>query len=189
MQITPNEIKLDRELSDLDKFAIGFAKSISNHTKYVIVSGYVSILLGRTRGSEDIDMLIPETNGKGWIKIYRALEKAGYQCINAAAQDSFSYLKDGIAVRFAPKGSPVPNMEILFAEEDVQKLALSTKMTAVVGKDRIFISNLELQIAYKEIILGSPKDMEDARHLRAILGKAINMKKLKEYEGVLHEKQ
>lgn len=185
MEITPGKIKLDRELSGFDKFAISFCKVIDRLTPYVIVSGYVSILLGRTRGSEDIDMIIPEMGEKEWTKTYRELEKSGYECINAGVRESFSYLNDNIAVRFAPGGKPIPNMEILFAKNNAQKTALSTKITAVIGENKIFISNLELQIAYKEKVLGSPKDMEDARHLRQILGKAINMKKLKEYEGML----
>lgn len=188
MEIRDREIKIDRELSNLDKFAIGFCKAISSMTPYVIVSGYVSILLGRTRGSEDIDIIIPEMREDEWGKVYQALEKAGYECINAGVEESFSYLKDGIAARFAIKGKPIPNMEILFAKEDVQKTALSTNITADVGGNKIFISDLELQITYKEIVLGSPKDMEDARHLRQILGNAINKKKLKEYEVMLNEK-
>ena len=189
MKITPNSIELDKELSNLDKFAIDFSKVIGKHTQYVIVSGYVSILLGRTRGSEDIDMLVPEMEENQWIKIYKILEKEGYYCLNIDAKESYSYLKDDIAVRFAPKGQVIPNMEILFAKEKVQKLALSTKIMASVGKDKIFISNLELQIAYKEKMLRSPKDVEDARHLRKLLGKTINMKKLKDYEGMLNEKR
>lgn len=189
VKITPTGIKIDRELSNLDKFAISFAKAIGKQTEYVIVSGYVSILLGRTRGSEDIDMLIPEMKEGDWKRIHRALEKGGYYCINADIEDSYTYLIDSTAVRFAPKGHPIPNMEILFAKEKVQKLALSTKIIALVGKDKISISNLELQIAYKEKILGSPKDIEDARHLRGILGNDINMKKLKYYEGILDEKE
>jgi len=51
MKINPKRIRLDRELSDLDRFAINFSKIISRHTRYVIVSGYVSILLGRARVS------------------------------------------------------------------------------------------------------------------------------------------
>lgn len=189
MKIAPNLIELDRELSNLDNFAISFSKVIGEQTQYVIVSGYVSILLGRTRGSEDIDMLIPEMKEDEWKRVHKTLEKKGYYCLNAGIGDSYTYLMDGIAVRFAPKGQVMPNMEILFAKEKVQKLALSTKITALIGKDKIFISNLELQIAYKEKILGSQKDIEDARHLRVILGNDINTKKLKYYEGVLNEKE
>lgn len=189
MKIMPKEIKLDRELSDLDKFAINFSKAISKHTKYVIVSGYVSILLGRARVSEDIDMLIPVMQEAEWIKIYSALEKEGYYCLNVGMRESYGYLKDSIAARFAPKGQVIPNMETLFAAERVQKLALETAISVTIGKDKLMVSNLELQIAYKEKMLGSPKDIEDARHLRRLLGKSINLQKLKEYEGILNEVQ
>ena len=88
-------------------------------------------------------------------------------------------------MRFAPKGIVIPNMEILFAAEKVQKTALDTAIPVVIGKNSIIISNLELQIAYKENVLKSPKDLEDARHLRMVLGKTINLKKLKNYEKML----
>lgn len=185
MKIAPDGIKLDRELSELDKFAIAFADAIGKFTKYVIVSGYVSILLGRARASEDIDMLVPEMAEKEWDKIYSALEKEGYYCVNADARSSYAYLVDGIAVRFAPERRLIPNVEILFAVTKIQKLALETAIEVSMGKDRIVISDLELQIAYKERVLKSPKDIEDARHLRLVLGKAINITKLKEYERLL----
>lgn len=53
-------IKIDRELSELDVFTIDFIKILKNYSDYVIVSGYVSILLGRARSSEDIDVIIPK---------------------------------------------------------------------------------------------------------------------------------
>ena len=160
MEIKQSGIKLDRELSDLDKFAIGFSKAIGKCTKYVIVSGYVSILLGRARASEDIDMLVPVMDENEWAKIYGILIKEGYYCLNAdGARGSYNYLKDGLAVRFAPKGIVIPNMEILFAAEKVQKTALDTAIPVVIGKNSIIISNLELQIAYKENVLKSPKDL------------------------------
>lgn len=189
MQINPEGIKLDREPSELDKFAINFSKAIGRRTRYVIVSGYVSILLGRARVSEDIDMLIPVMQEAEWVKIYSALEKEGYYCLNAGARESYTLLRDGLAARFAPKGIVIPNMEIMFAAKKIQKLALATAITVTIKKDKVKVSNLELQIAYKEIALGSPKDLEDARHLRKVLRKTINMQKLKEYERMLNETQ
>jgi hypothetical protein len=53
-------IEIDRELSDLDKFSIDFIPILKKHTHYVIVSGYVAILLGRARASEDIDITLPK---------------------------------------------------------------------------------------------------------------------------------
>ncbi|HLD41949.1 MAG TPA: hypothetical protein VJB06_02850 [archaeon] len=51
-------IKLDKIENELDKFVLDFIKILEKHAKYVIVSGYVAILFGRSRGTEDIDMFI-----------------------------------------------------------------------------------------------------------------------------------
>ena len=56
--VNRNLIEIDRELSDLDTFTIDFVKILKKYTKYVLVSGYVSILLGRSRSSEDVDIII-----------------------------------------------------------------------------------------------------------------------------------
>ncbi|MBI2141461.1 hypothetical protein HYU16_03480, partial [Candidatus Woesearchaeota archaeon] len=47
-------IKLDKVLNELDKFVLKFIKILEKHADYVIVSGYVSILFGRSRSTEDI---------------------------------------------------------------------------------------------------------------------------------------
>ena len=75
MHITPNEITTDRQLSALDIFAVAFSEIIQRHTPYVIVSGYVSILLGRSRVSEDIDMILPFMDEHAWKRIYDDLVK------------------------------------------------------------------------------------------------------------------
>jgi len=46
MDFVNNEIKLNRDLSELDKFALDFLQILEKHTEYVIVSGY-----GRMVGS------------------------------------------------------------------------------------------------------------------------------------------
>ena len=57
-----NTIKLDKIINELDKFVFKFIKILKKHTDYVIVSGYVAILLGRSRTTEDIDVFIKEIN-------------------------------------------------------------------------------------------------------------------------------
>ncbi len=59
IEFREDEIIFDRELSLLDSFVLSFTKHLaSNNIKYVIVSGYVAILFGRSRISEDVDILI-----------------------------------------------------------------------------------------------------------------------------------
>ena len=54
------EIVSNKSLNDLDRFVLDFLKIMEKYTNYVLVSGYVSILLGRSRASEDVDILVPE---------------------------------------------------------------------------------------------------------------------------------
>jgi len=42
-------IKLNRKINQLDRFALDFTKIVAKHTDYIIISGYISILLGRAR--------------------------------------------------------------------------------------------------------------------------------------------
>ena len=53
-----NTIVINRELTKLDLFVKDFLDILKKHASYLIVSGFVSISTGRTRGTEDIDVLI-----------------------------------------------------------------------------------------------------------------------------------
>ena len=60
MKVSIDRTIIEKELSNLDNFVhqfIGLLESLK--IEYTIVSGYVSILLGRSRGTEDVDILIP----------------------------------------------------------------------------------------------------------------------------------
>lgn len=49
----------DKVITALDTFVLDFIRILERYTDYVLVNGYVTILLGRARGTEDIDTLIP----------------------------------------------------------------------------------------------------------------------------------
>ena len=76
------EIRSDRKLNDLDKFVLEFIKILEKHSKYVIVSGYVSILLGRSRSTEDVDLLIPNMRFDDFKEIFEDLLSNGFECAN-----------------------------------------------------------------------------------------------------------
>src|SRR3989344_1356122 len=96
------EIISSRKLSLLDKFVVDFIRVLRKHIDYVIISGYVSILLGRTRVTEDIDIFIKRINKEQFSKLYEELKEKGFWCLNAEKTDEiYSFLEDGLAVRFA----------------------------------------------------------------------------------------
>ena len=97
------EIK-DKQLSKLDKFVFDFIKILEKHVKFVIISGYVAILFGRNRGSEDVDVFIDKIDFKKFNKLWKEIS-VDFECINTSeVKDAYeNYLSDSIALRFAKK--------------------------------------------------------------------------------------
>lgn len=186
--ISKNIVQIDRELSDLDKFALDFIKVLRKYTKYVIISGYVSILLGRARSSEDIDIIIPPLDFMKLKQLLRDLKDNDFYCLNADKQETIhSYLKDKLAVRFAKNDTVIPNIELKFAKNKIDELTLNNIIKVRIGKKEIIISHLELQIAFKEVVLKSPKDMEDAKHIRNVAKEYLNNQLIEKYRKMLHD--
>ena len=52
-------IVINRKLTELDQFVNDFLNILKKHADYLIVSGFVSISTGRTKGTEDVDVLVP----------------------------------------------------------------------------------------------------------------------------------
>ena len=186
--IDKTNIEIDRELSDLDRLALDFVTVLQKHTSYVIVSGYVSILLGRARASEDIDIIIPKIPLSTIIKLVHDLKEKGFYCINEEKDsDIYECLTEGIAVRFAKQNTIIPNIEMKWAKNTIDDLTLQTPVTVILPQGTLHVSQLELQIAFKEIVLKSPKDREDARHLRKIAEGYLDNKLLQHYKEMLRD--
>ncbi len=180
-------ILLDKEINNLDKFAIDFVKILKKHSDYVLVSGYVSILFGRSRISEDIDLLIPAMAFSNFDKLCNDLEK-GFWCINSNdKKELFDMLESGHSIRFARKNKSIPNIEFKLIKTVLDKESISKKIEVIIGKNTLFVSSIELQIAYKEKVLKSPKDMEDALHLRKVFRDNIKREKIKYYEELIRD--
>ena len=187
MEIKDNQIKIEKTINELDKFVLDFIGILKKHTDYVIVSGYVSILLGRTRTTEDIDLLIPRMSLPEFTKFYQDILSNNLWCINAETPETIynDYLDKEIAVRFARKDEAIPNIEFKFAKTNVDKISLNEAMDVKIGEYVIKISPIEMQILFKKKILGSQKDLEDARHLEKLFENKLDKKKLERYEQML----
>lgn len=173
------EIILDRELSNLDKFVLKFLRIIEKHVDYVIISGYISIVLGRARATEDVDVFIKRISYEKFSEIYRDLKKNGFWCINAESErEIFSYLEDCLAVRFARKGQSVPNFEVKFPKRDADEGTFQDFLTVILPNGKIKISSLERQIAFKRYYLSSEKDIEDALHIEEAFKGKIDYNKI-----------
>jgi len=160
------EIILNRELSKLDKFVFDFIKVLEKYTDYVIISGYISILLGRARATEDIDLFMKRISKEKFSELYKELKNNNFFCLNAEKDDDiFSYLNDKLAVRFGKNNNPIPNFEIKFPKRKIDEEGFDDFITVITPHGKLKISSFERHIAFKKYYLKSPKDIEDALHV------------------------
>lgn len=161
-----DNIIFNRELSLLDRFVLSFTEHLAtNNIKYVVISGYVAILFGRSRISEDVDILIEHISFEKFQKFWSEIEP-GYECLNTGnSYEAYNdYLENHHAIRLAKKGSFIPNIELKFAKNDLDRYSIEHRKNVKLADRSLYISPLELQIPYK-LFLGSEKDIEDARFL------------------------
>lgn len=163
---------MDRLIADrsiLDKICEEFCAILERHCKYIVVSGFIAIASGRTRGTEDIDIIIERLPLPALRQLVEDLDKHSFTCMQSdRSEEVYDYLKNNTPVRFTRKDKPLPEMEVKFAKDllDLEQLNQRAKLP-LTGLD-IWFCDVNMTIAFKEELLKSPKDMEDARHLRIV---------------------
>lgn len=183
--IAPNKIKLEKNLTELDKYVLKFVRILEKHTEYVVISGYVSLLLGRSRQTEDVDIYLRFMGLAKFKELYADLLSNGWNCMNVdEVEEVYSYLKDGLAVRIREGNDVIPNFELKFALKPADYDLFSEAVTVETEGGEIVISSLERQIAFKRYYLGSPKDLEDAVYVERIAQGHLDHAKVKKYEEV-----
>jgi hypothetical protein len=169
----------DRSISDktvLEEFTEGFCRILEKHCKYIIVSGFVAIAHGRSRGTEDIDVIIERITKEKFGELFSDLEKGGFACVQPGKPGDVynDYLLENTSIRFVKKGTFVPDMELKLAKDALDEYQLKNrKKLPLTGLD-LYFSSIEANIAFKEDFLRSDKDLEDARHLRIIYAEELD---------------
>lgn len=171
MELRDDRLTLSRELSELDRDVIGFTSVLDDEgINYVIVSGYVAILTGRSRSTEDVDTVLEPLSETELDRLADRLDEEGYWGMAMPLDEMAEMLGGGDRLRVAEDGEMYPNFEVWLASNDLEREALSTAITTEVDGHEVSISSIELQIAYKlRLAEGAGttngKDFEDALHL------------------------
>jgi hypothetical protein len=169
---------MEREIRDtniLNKFCEEFCEIIGEHCEYIIVSGFLAIASGRTRGTEDIDMIIERVSLEKFKDVFNDLIGNGFICMQSnSSKEVYDYLQDNISVRFTWKDKALPEMEVKFAKDVLDEYQIKNKVKYEITKVNVWFSNVNVNIAFKEEYLKSPKDMEDASHLRIMFSEFVN---------------
>jgi len=173
---------MKREIDDktiLDKFTEGFCNVVDKHIKYFVCSGFVAISSGRSRGTEDIDMIIEKVSKERFLDLHDDLVKNGFECIQSETpEEVFNYLDEGMSIRYVWKGEHLPEMEVHFVKDILDEMQLHDRIKMPFTKLDIYFAPLEGNIAFKEEWLKSDKDLEDAKHLRIIYKGEISEKEI-----------
>jgi hypothetical protein len=169
----------------LDGFVLDFVKVLEQYVDYVIVRGYVVILFGRARGTEDIDTIIKYMEEPSFVSLYNTLTEKGYFFLNPEEVNGlYEMLGEGLGIRIAKKGTVIPNIELKFVKDDYDAYSIENRVRIVMDQSHLFVSPIELQIPYK-LYLGSEKDIEDAVYLWDIFEETLDMSILKRFmEGL-----
>jgi len=187
-ELKDNVLIIKRELTSLDLFVKDFLSILKKYSDYLVVSGYVSISTGRTRGTEDVDIIFPIMEKSLFSSLFEDLKKNNFWCYQGDnAEESYSYVKNLQSLRFARINEIFPNIEFIpFNKTKKAKLFEFSHPQIIKIKDFEFkIPPIEFEILYKEIILAGKKDIEDAKHLRTFFSDILKQEKFKEYEGVI----
>ncbi len=173
-------------MNDLDSFVLDFLRILERHTDYIVILGYVSILLGRARATEDVDIYIKRISFEKFKEFYKNLRENGFWCLNAKnVSEVFSYLNDGLAIRFAKGKSPIPNFEIKFPKREIDKETFKDFIKVKLSGGEIKISSFERHIAFKRYYLKSNKDIEDSLHIEELFKDKIDYNKVNKLKEIV----
>lgn len=165
MEIRDGEIYIEKPPNALDELVLDIVSIFDRlDVQYVVVSGYVAVLLGRSRATEDIDVIVERFDEGVAAKLVRELQAAGYWGAAMPLEELHSKLEDGLPIRIAEDGHRVPNVELKYPTDRYSRLSLENTVIVTLDRATLRVGSLELQIAYK-LRMGAQKDHEDALYL------------------------
>jgi hypothetical protein len=181
IELRNGTLVVEREPNQLDELAIAFSHVLDQFDiECVYIAGYVSILAGRARSTEDVDVLIERIDEETAKELATTLDEAGFWGPAMPLTSMYEMLDNGDNIWVAPTDQVTPHLEIKFVRDEFDHASLENAITARIGDETIPIGPLELQIAYK-LHLGAQKDIEDAVHLYTLFEESLSVPRLEEW--------
>src|SRR3990167_10514884 len=124
---------MEREVTNLNvlnEFCEKFSQIMEQYCRYIIVSGFVAIASGRTRGTEDIDMILERLDKPRFDALHRDLSGNGFVCMQSGDVEVIykDYLDHRLGVRYTDKDSFLPEMEVKFAKDVLDELQIKERV-------------------------------------------------------------
>lgn len=182
---------MEREIKDrniLDQFCEDFCKIVEKHCKYIIVSGFIAIASGRTRGTEDIDMIIEKIDLNRFKGLFEDLKNNNFICMQTNQdEEAYDYLKENTNIRFTRENKPLPEMEVKFAKDLLDEMQLNNRTKLPLTDLDVWFGSINGNVAFKEELLKSNKDLEDAKHLRIVYSELVNEEEINKIKELIRK--
>jgi len=169
------------ESNQIDELAIAFSNILEQFDiDHVYIAGYVSILTGRARSTEDIDVLIEKIDEETADELAETLTEQGFWGPAMPLPSLYEMLDSGDNIWVAPDEQITPHVEVKFARDEFDRASLRNAISARIDDETLPIGPLELQVAYK-LYLGAQKDIEDAVHLYTLFEESLTVPRLEKW--------
>lgn len=172
---------VEREPNELDDLAMAFTAILDAlQVRHVYVAGYVAILTGRSRATEDVDVLIERLEEPDISRLVDRLQDEGMWGPAMPLADTYEMLAKGEPIWVAPDEQVIPHIEAKFVRDETDRASLRNAISAHIAGSELPIAPLEVGIAYK-LYLGTRTDFEDAVHLYTLFGETLRTEELERW--------
>ncbi len=153
-------IEVDSEVTELDKLVYSMISCLKKYTSYAIVSGYIAVLLGMKRPTQDVDIICSGFNCFEDVKaFFDKIKEMNWKTIPSNIHEIAILLerKEKIDVFTDTQWY----FDFKVAKDKWGMLSIKNALIVKKGGLDFKIAPPEIQIPYK-IWLGSDKDIKDA---------------------------
>ena len=121
-------------------------------------------------------------------KLHDDLLKNKFECLQTESVDEiYDYLKNNDSIRYIRKGEFLPEMEFKFSKDEIDEIQLKERVKLPLSGSDFWFSSIEANIAFKEELLKSEKDLEDARHLRLIYTNEVDEEEIEKFKKLIRK--
>lgn len=178
IELREGRLIVNRPPNELDELAIAFSQILDEfEIAHVFVAGYVSILAGRARATEDIDVIIEPVTEETADRLATELKNREFWGPAMPLESMPEMFDAGDPIWVAPTDQITPHLEVKVATDEFDRASLRDALVACIDEASIPIGPLELQIAYK-LYLGTRTDIEDAIHLYSLFEETLSAARL-----------
>lgn len=181
IEFDDGELLVERDPNELDELAIEFTAILNDlDIQHVYVAGYIAILTGRSRATEDVDVLLERLDESRIMQLVDRLKDEGMWGPAMPLDDMYDMLANGDNIWIGPEEQVIPHIEAKFVRDESDRASLQNAITAHIAGTDLPIGPLEIGIAYK-LYLGSQKDFEDAVHLYTLFKETLRTEELERW--------